>query len=67
MTVKGIDEEKCTGCGQCVKDCTRLNFTMDKERKKVIFSPLRCLDCGHEKLANLVTVGGGLNKSKDEN
>ena len=47
MTVKGIDEEKCTGCGRCVKDCPRLNFTIYEEHKKVVFSPLRCLDCGH--------------------
>lgn len=47
MPVKGIDEEKCSVCGRCIKDCPGLNFSMVEDQKKVIFSPLRCLDCGH--------------------
>jgi len=47
MSIKGISDEKCTGCGRCVKDCTRLNFTIEEKKKKAVFTSLRCLGCGH--------------------
>jgi len=47
MPVKGIDEEKCSGCGQCLNECPTLNFRMDEGKKKAVFSPLACMGCGH--------------------
>ena len=47
MTVKGINEDKCSGCGQCINECPALNFTMDEDKKKPVFSPLACMGCGH--------------------
>jgi len=47
MPVKGIDEEKCSGCGQCLNECPTLNFRMEESKKKAVFSPLACMGCGH--------------------
>ena len=47
MPVKGIDEEKCSGCGQCINDCPSLNFSIDDGKRKAVFSPLACMGCGH--------------------
>ncbi|NTU89357.1 MAG: 4Fe-4S binding protein [Actinobacteria bacterium] len=40
-----IDEEKCIGCGLCVKDC----FTNDIEviERKAKSKRARCIECGH--------------------
>lgn len=47
MPVKGIDEERCSGCGQCINECPALNFNMNEEQKKAVFVPFGCLSCGH--------------------
>lgn len=46
MTINGIDKEKCTNCGICVKDCPARLFTL---REEVHYAdPYRaCLRCGH--------------------
>lgn len=45
MTMITIDEEKCIGCGLCVKDC----FTKDIEviDRKAKSKGIRCIECGH--------------------
>ena len=40
-----VDEEKCTGCGECAKFCTREVWEADGE----IYRPVnlkRCCECG---------------------
>ena len=27
-----IDKEKCTGCGRCVSDCSKLKITLERAR-----------------------------------
>ena len=39
-----IDEEKCTGCGLCVKRCPMDALT--REGKKIIINQDRCIGCG---------------------
>ena len=40
-----INEDKCVGCGLCVKDC----FTKDIEiiEHKAKSREVRCIECGH--------------------
>ena len=42
--IREADEEKCTGCGVCVRSCP-MN-ALELEDKKVIFNPDRCIGCG---------------------
>jgi NAD-dependent dihydropyrimidine dehydrogenase PreA subunit len=42
--IRETDEEKCTGCGVCVKACPMK--ALDLVEKKVIFNAERCLGCG---------------------
>lgn len=44
LSVK-INEELCTGCGRCVRDCVSKNLKLWEE-KAVLRSPI-CLECGH--------------------
>lgn len=41
-----IDEEKCIGCGMCVKDCPQLNISLNDDKKASIKSQ-DCIKCGH--------------------
>ena len=44
-----LDEDKCTGCGLCVRDCPALGLEFVKESKsayKLIYYPNRCAYCG---------------------
>ncbi|MDO4976099.1 MAG: nitroreductase family protein [Eubacteriales bacterium] len=40
-----IDQSKCIGCGQCVKDCFGFHIVM--EEKKAVELPGNCMACGH--------------------
>lgn len=40
-----IDQSKCIGCGQCVKEC--FGFHIYMEDKKVVELPGPCMACGH--------------------
>ena len=47
MTLKTdviIDHELCTGCGACVRDCSKLNLEL-RDGKAVVLSS--CFKCGH--------------------
>ena len=53
-----IDQEKCIGCGKCVKDCFFQVISMEEGKTKV---SAECFDCGHCVAicpANAVTMGG---------
>ena len=44
-----LDEEKCTGCGLCVRDCPANGLRLVKESKsdyQLIYHPARCAYCG---------------------
>lgn len=40
-----IDEEKCIGCGACVRDCLRRSI--DIRNGKAVFCDRNCIQCGH--------------------
>jgi len=42
--IREMDEEKCIGCGVCVRRCP-MN-ALELKDKKVIFTPERCIGCG---------------------
>jgi len=42
--IREADDEKCTGCGVCVRSCPMK--ALELEDKKVIFNPERCIGCG---------------------
>lgn len=48
MTILGINYEKCTQCGLCIKECQRF-FIKNKQQNKIIFEDLygQCNLCGH--------------------
>jgi nitroreductase/ferredoxin len=48
MPILGIDYNKCTNCGTCLRICRR-NFVEDKEHGKIVFQDpkRRCVLCGH--------------------
>jgi formate hydrogenlyase subunit 6/NADH:ubiquinone oxidoreductase subunit I len=44
-----LDEEKCIGCGLCVRDCPAHGLELNKESKSVYrltYYPARCAYCG---------------------
>jgi len=44
-----LDENKCTGCGLCIRDCPAKALEMEKESRsvyKIIYHPARCAYCG---------------------
>ena len=46
MAIKGIDNELCIECGECVKSCAVDVIRMDeKEKKAVIVYPQDCMLC----------------------
>jgi ferredoxin len=45
MPILGIDDEKCTKCQECLRDCPTQNFSLDGERP--VFDGSRCILCGH--------------------
>lgn len=44
MTTINIDQTKCIGCGQCVKECFPKNLHLENN-KVVVNGP--CMECGH--------------------
>lgn len=40
-----IDNEKCTGCGKCVKDCVSEKLSIVDGKAQFMFE--RCIQCGH--------------------
>lgn len=48
MPILGIDPEKCTACGQCVRDCPALLFAKTDAGQVEFTDPNRwCIECGH--------------------
>lgn len=47
MPIIGIDNEKCSNCKECIKDCPTKNFTIDEKLESVVFNSSRCILCGH--------------------
>ncbi|MDD5747993.1 MAG: CoB--CoM heterodisulfide reductase iron-sulfur subunit A family protein [Actinomycetota bacterium] len=45
-TVAFIDEEICTGCGQCVSLCSFGAITFDEEKRVAVVNPSLCKGCG---------------------
>ena len=44
----GINLDKCTNCGQCIKECPMSNYSLDKTQKQPIFDESKgCILCGH--------------------
>lgn len=47
MAIERIDEERCTGCGICIKSCPMDVLRLDREnRKATIKYPEDCMLCG---------------------
>ena len=47
MAIRYIREEKCIGCGNCVRNCGCDVIRMDKTRRKaVVLYPEDCMVCG---------------------
>ena len=40
-----VDEEKCKGCGQCLKDCCRKDIELVEGKAKI--NNINCCNCGH--------------------
>lgn len=40
-----VNEEKCIGCGKCVKDCFPRALVMENGKAKQVDAP--CIECGH--------------------
>ncbi len=40
-----IDNEKCIGCGQCVKDCVSGHLSLEDQKAQA--AETRCIECGH--------------------
>jgi NAD-dependent dihydropyrimidine dehydrogenase PreA subunit len=48
MPIERINNDLCTGCGNCVRACTVDVIRMDSESKKaVIMYPEECMVCGY--------------------
>ncbi|MBN2442491.1 MAG: nitroreductase family protein [Spirochaetales bacterium] len=52
MHINGINNERCTGCMECVKECPQKLFSMKAEihkKKEIIFNDpySLCIGCGH--------------------
>lgn len=46
MAIERINEEKCIGCGECVKSCIADVIRMDEARKKAVIAyPEDCAVC----------------------
>jgi nitroreductase/NAD-dependent dihydropyrimidine dehydrogenase PreA subunit len=41
-----VNEEKCIGCGHCIKDCPMVAIIMTDEKKADVQNE-RCINCGH--------------------
>ena len=39
-----IDQEKCIGCGACIKDCLAFNISLEEKKAAV---KGECIECGH--------------------
>jgi Pyruvate/2-oxoacid:ferredoxin oxidoreductase delta subunit len=44
--VARVDEDKCSGCGQCVKLCSFEAFKPRKKKEKAEVDALECYGCG---------------------
>ena len=47
MPIIGIDDEKCTRCQECMKDCPTQNFSLGEKQEQIVFDGSRCILCGH--------------------
>jgi MinD superfamily P-loop ATPase len=47
MSIVGIDEEKCTNCKQCIRECGRGYFYLDDEGQVLFNNTIGCNICGH--------------------
>jgi len=46
LVTYSIDEEKCPGCGLCVKDCPVEAITPTGKKKPVVLDQEKCIKCG---------------------
>lgn len=53
----GIDEERCIGCGRCVRDCPRGNITVKDGRIQFGGSCIGCVRCSFLCPADAVKIG----------
>ena len=47
MPILGVDDEKCTRCLECIKDCPTQNFSLEEKQEQIVFNGSRCILCGH--------------------
>ena len=46
MPVENINEDTCTGCGECVKSCPMDVIRMDEKKEKAVIEyPEECMLC----------------------
>jgi len=47
MPILGIDDERCTKCQECLRDCPTQNFSMEGKQEQIVFDGSKCILCGH--------------------
>ncbi len=47
MRILGIDNDKCSNCQACIKECTTGNYILDEKLGQTRFIGSSCLLCGH--------------------
>jgi len=48
MPIKSINQDKCTACLQCYKDCPASCFVLNEDKNQVIYDKRQsCILCGH--------------------
>ncbi|MCS7118784.1 MAG: ferredoxin family protein [Archaeoglobaceae archaeon] len=45
MAVVTVDQDKCSGCGECISVCPASVFELNNEGKSVVARPEDCQEC----------------------